>query len=70
MAKRKKNGDKKKSYEEMDERDMFFEIMQLYTSDETTDEQRRRIFDSVVSIMSEPDTPEPDEPMPDDPKGA
>jgi tetratricopeptide (TPR) repeat protein len=70
MAKRKKNGDKKKSYEEMDERDMFFEIMQLYTSEEATDEQRRRIFDSVVSIMSEPDTPEPDEPMPDDPKGA
>jgi tetratricopeptide (TPR) repeat protein len=71
MAKRKKrNGDKKKSYEEMDEREMFLEIMQLYASDDTTDEQRRRIFDSVVSIMSEPDMPEPDAPKPDDPEGA
>jgi tetratricopeptide (TPR) repeat protein len=68
MAKRKKkNGDKKKPYDEMDEREMFFEIMNLYSSDETTDEQRRRIFDSVVSIMSEPDKPEPE---PDDTKGA
>jgi tetratricopeptide (TPR) repeat protein len=60
MAKRKKNGDKK-SYDEMDEREMFLEIMQLYASDDTTDEQRRRIFKSVVSILSEPDKPEPDD---------
>ena len=61
MAKgRKKNGDKK-PYDEMDEREMFLEIMQLYASDDTTDEQRRRIFNAVVGILSEPDKPEPDD---------
>jgi tetratricopeptide (TPR) repeat protein len=71
MAKRKKrNGDKKKPYDEMNEKEMFFEIMNLYSSEDTTDEQRHRIFDAVVRIMSEPDTPEPNEPKPDDPKGA
>ena len=72
MAKRKKNGDKKKPYDQMDEREMFLEIMNLYSSDNTTDEQRRRIFKAVIGAMSEPDkpTPEPDEPKPDDPQGA
>ena len=61
MAKgKKRNGDKKKPVEEMDEKDMFFEIMGIYSSPETTDEQRRKIFDAVMKVMSEPDKPEPD----------
>ena len=66
MSKGKKKNGGKKPYDQMDEREMFYEIMNLYSSDETTDEQRRRIFDAVVGIMSEPDKPEPDEPKPDD----
>ena len=71
MAKRKKNGGKK-PYDQMDEREMFFEIMNIYSSENTTDEQRHRIFNAVVGIMSEPDKPEPepDNPNPDDPQGA
>jgi tetratricopeptide (TPR) repeat protein len=72
MAKRKKNGDKKKPYDQMDEREMFFEIMNIYSSGDTTDEQRRRIFKAVIGAMSEPIKPEPDpdEPKPDEPEGA
>ena len=63
MAK-KKNGE---SREIKDEKDMFFWIMQVFSSDETSDYQRYKIYEAVKKVMSEPDKPEPDD---DDTEGA
>jgi hypothetical protein len=60
MAKKKKNGNK--PIEEMNEKDMFMEIMSIYTRRETTDAQRRKIYEAVVRIMSEPDKPDDEKP--------
>jgi hypothetical protein len=46
--------------------EMLMRITDAYTDAATTDEQRRRIFDAVVSILSGPDGPRPGTPEPDD----
>lgn len=45
--------------------EMLMRITDAYTDDATTDEQRRRIFDAVVNILSGPDPTRPDTPEPD-----
>jgi hypothetical protein len=61
MAKKKGNG---KPVEEMTEQEMFMEIMRLFVDKETTDEQRRKMYDAAVKIISEPEKPD----TPDDDK--
>jgi tetratricopeptide (TPR) repeat protein len=63
MAKKKKNG--KKPTEPMDEKDMLMNIINIYTSEETTDATRFKIYDAVMKALSEPDKPEkPDDDNP------
>jgi hypothetical protein len=51
--------------EQMTEADMFNGIIDVYTSDDTTDELRRKIYDAVMKAISEADRPDmPD--IPDD----
>jgi hypothetical protein len=66
MAKKKKNG--KKPTEPMDEKDMLMNIINIYTSEETTDATRFKIYDAVMKALSEPDKPAtPDKPDDDNP---
>jgi hypothetical protein len=50
------------------ERTMFFRILDILASDDTTDEQRLRIYEAAEKIAAEPpkpdnlDTPEDDNP--------
>jgi tetratricopeptide (TPR) repeat protein len=60
MAKKKRNGEKR--MEEMDEREMFLDIMGIYTSDETTDAQRRKIYEAVIKAISGSDKGDDDKP--------
>jgi tetratricopeptide (TPR) repeat protein len=67
MAKKKKNG--KKRSEDMTEADMIMEIINIYASEDTTDAQRRKMYDAMIKAISEPD--KPDTPAsPDDNPGA
>ena len=52
MAKKKKNGNK--PVDQMNERDMMMEIMNLYTSDKTTNANRRKIYFAVMKAVSDP----------------
>ena len=67
MAKKKKrNGDK--TVDQMDVKDMFMEIMNIYTSKDTTDAQRRTIYFAVMKALSEPTKPDtPESPDGDNP---
>jgi tetratricopeptide (TPR) repeat protein len=65
--KRKMAKKKKDEPEPEDEREMFFWIMEVYARDETSDDQRRKIYEAVKKVMSEPDKTEPDD---DDPQRA
>jgi tetratricopeptide (TPR) repeat protein len=49
----KMSRDKQKPKEEMNVRDRFLRIMEIYGSEETTDEQRYRIWEAVEKIASE-----------------
>jgi tetratricopeptide (TPR) repeat protein len=61
MAKKKNGG---KRMEEMDEREMFLEIMGIYTSDETTDAERRQIYAAVIKVISKPKPDDDDDDKP------
>jgi tetratricopeptide (TPR) repeat protein len=66
MAKKKKNGNK--PVEPMDEKDMLMGIINIYTSEETTDATRFKIYDAVMKALSEPDKPAaPDKPDDENP---
>ena len=66
VKKKKKNGNK--PIEEMSESDMLMEIMNVYTSDDITEEQRRKIYIAVMKAISEPDAPDtPEKPNDSDP---
>jgi hypothetical protein len=68
MAKKKKNG--KKRTEEMTEADMIMEIINIYASEDTTDAQRRKMYDAMMKAISEPDKPATPENPDDDKPGA
>ena len=63
MAKKKKNGNK--PIEEMDVKDMLMEIMNVYTSEDTTDADRRKMYAAMMKAFFEPDKPDTPE-NPDD----
>ena len=66
MAKKKENGNK--PIEEMDVRDMLMEIMDVYTSEDTTDANRRKMYAAMMKAFFEPDKPDtPDTPDDEDP---
>jgi tetratricopeptide (TPR) repeat protein len=56
MAKKKKNGNK--PIEQMTESDMIVRIINIYASEDTTDAQRRKMYDAMMKALSEPDKPE------------
>ena len=61
MAKsKKKNG--KKPPEATSPPDMLYQIINLYTDSDITDEQRRRMFEAIMNIANEPSKPEPSDP--------
>lgn len=70
MGKKKKGNGKRKA-EDMDVRDMMFRIMEIYCNDQTSDEQRVKIWEAAEKIAAskptEPDTPDSPE---DDKPGA
>jgi hypothetical protein len=68
MAKKKKNGNK--PVEPRDEKDMLMNIINIYTSEETTDATRFKIYDAVMKALSEPDKPTTPENPDDDKPGA
>jgi hypothetical protein len=41
---------------------MLVRLMEIFTNDETTDEQRRKIWESAEKIITEPSKPDPDKP--------
>ena len=66
MAKKKKNGNK--PVDQMTESEMMIEMMNIYTSKDTTDAMRRRIYMAVMKAYFEPDKPDkPDKPDDDNP---
>jgi hypothetical protein len=56
---KKENGKKHPQVQTV--KDMMFRIMEIFTSRNTTDEQRRRMWEAVEKIAAEPDTPKPDD---------
>jgi tetratricopeptide (TPR) repeat protein len=68
MAKKKKNGNK--PVEQLNEKDMLLNIINIYTSDETTDATRFKIYDAVMKALSGPDKPATPETPNDDNPGA
>ena len=67
MAKKKKNGGNK-PVDQMTDSEMMVEIMNLYTSKDTTDAMRRRIYFAVMKAYFEPEKPDkPDSPDDEDP---
>jgi tetratricopeptide (TPR) repeat protein len=44
------------------ERDMLIRLMEIFTSTETTDGQKRQIWEAAEKIVSEPGTPDSDQP--------
>jgi tetratricopeptide (TPR) repeat protein len=69
MGKKKKGNGKRKA-EDMDVRDMMFRIMEIYCNNQTSDEQRVKMWEAVEKIAAnEPAAPEPpDDEGPDDHK--
>ncbi|HVG19248.1 MAG TPA: hypothetical protein VNI02_09350, partial [Blastocatellia bacterium] len=68
---KKRNGEKPN--EELKAQEMLMRIMQFYISNNTTDEQRRKIYEYALKVLSVPDKPhtaEPDEQEMDDTEGA
>ncbi|HVG20436.1 MAG TPA: hypothetical protein VNI02_15410 [Blastocatellia bacterium] len=63
-----KNGHGEKPGGELNGQAMLMRIMQVYINNNTTDEQRRKIYDYALRIASGP--PKPDAPKPDDAGGA
>ncbi len=68
MAKKKKNGNK--PVDQMTESEMMMEIMNLYTSDKTTNADRRRMYVAMMKAFFEPDKPDTPESPNDDNPGA
>ena len=68
MAKKKKNGNK--PVDQMTEAEMMMEIMNLYTSDKTTNADRRRIYIAAMKAFFEPDKPDTPKNPDDDNSGA
>ncbi len=68
MAKKKKNGNK--PVDQMTESEMMMEIMNLFTSEKTTNADRRRIYFAVMKAFFEPDKPDTPESPDDDKPGA
>jgi tetratricopeptide (TPR) repeat protein len=60
MAKGKKNNGEKQR-EVIPLKDMFMKIMEAYTSDTTTDEERYKIYEAVMKVMRERKPPAPDD---------
>ena len=68
MAKKKKKNGGNKPVDQMTESEMMIEMMNIYTSKDTTDEQRRRIYMAAMKAYFEPDKPDmPDKPDDEDP---
>lgn len=67
MAKKKKrNGDK--PVDQMTESEMMVEMMNIYTSKDTTDAMRREMYMAVMKVISKPHKPDtPDKPDDDNP---
>jgi tetratricopeptide (TPR) repeat protein len=59
-----KKGPSKKSRKNLSEKDMLMRLMEIFTNDETTDEQRRKIWEAAEQISSE------SQPESDDTQGA
>jgi tetratricopeptide (TPR) repeat protein len=55
-AKMRKKGDSKKSSKIATEKEMLVRLMEIFTDDETTDEQRRKIWEAAEQIITEPPT--------------
>jgi hypothetical protein len=55
-AKMRKKGDSKKSSKIATEKGMLVRLMEIFTDDDTTDEQRRKIWEAAEQIISEPPT--------------
>jgi hypothetical protein len=55
-AKMRKKGDSKKSSKIATEKEMLVRLMEIFTDDETTDEQRRKIWEAAEEIITEPPT--------------
>jgi len=60
MRQRKK-GQSKKNSNVVTEKDMLIRLMEIFTNDDTTDEQRRKIWEAAEKILSEPQQPESDD---------
>jgi tetratricopeptide (TPR) repeat protein len=59
-----KNGDGEKPGGELKAQEMLMRIMEAYISHDATDEQRRKIYEYALKVLSDPDnadTPAPDE---------
>lgn len=59
-----KNGNGEKPGGELKPQEMLMRIMEAYISQDTTDEQRRKIYEYALKILSDPDkadAPAPDE---------
>jgi tetratricopeptide (TPR) repeat protein len=48
----RKNGQRKKNCDIVTEKDMLVRVMEIFTNDDTTDEQRRKIWEAAEMILS------------------
>jgi hypothetical protein len=71
MAKGKKGkGGSGQSIDKMTEKDFIIETLYMITTKGVSYEQRRKVYEYTLKVMSEPKKPEPDESKPDDTKDA
>ena len=57
----RKKGERKKNCNVVTEKDMLIRLMEIFTNDDTTDDQRRKIWEAAEKILSEPQQPESDD---------